>query len=70
VLQVGIALLATGAFGDLAWSLVRAPRWVAGLDATYAAVLGLVLTRLARTFRTPAASARRAGATSPPSVPR
>jgi len=51
VLQVGLALLATGAFGDLAWSLVRAPRWVAGLDATYAAVLGLVLTGLARTFR-------------------
>jgi class 3 adenylate cyclase len=51
VLQVGLALLATGAFGDLAWSLLRAPRWVAGLDATYAAVLGLVLTGLARTFR-------------------
>ena len=51
VLQVGLALLATGAFGDLAWSLVRAPRWVAGLDATYAAVLGLVLSGLARTFR-------------------
>ena len=51
VLQVGLALVATGAFGDLAWSLVRAPRWVAGLDATYAAVLGLVLSGLARTFR-------------------
>jgi class 3 adenylate cyclase len=51
VLQVGLALVATGAFGDLAWSLVRAPRWVAGLDATYAAVLGIVLTGLARTFR-------------------
>src|SRR5262249_52969839 len=51
VLQVGLALLATGAFGDLAWSLARAPGWVAGLDATYAAVLGLVLTGLARTFR-------------------
>ena len=51
VLQVGLALVATGAFGDLAWSLVRAPRWVAGLDATYAAVLRIVLTGLARTFR-------------------
>ena len=51
VLQVGLALVATGAFGDLAWSLVRAPRWVAGLDATYPAVLGIVLTGLARTFR-------------------
>ena len=51
VLPVGLALLATGAFGDLAWSLARAPRWVASLDATYAAVLGLVLTGLARTFR-------------------
>ena len=51
VLQIGLALLATGAFGDLVWSVVRAPRWVAGLDATYAALLGLVLTGLARTFR-------------------
>ena len=51
ILQIGLALLATGACGDLAWSLLRAPRWVAGLDATYAAVLGLVLTGLARTFR-------------------
>ena len=51
ILQIGLALLATGACGDLAWSLVRQPRWVAGLDATYAAVLGLVLTGLARTFR-------------------
>jgi class 3 adenylate cyclase len=51
VLPVGLALLATGAFGDLAWSLAHAPRWVASLDATYAAVLGLVLTGLARTFR-------------------
>ena len=51
MLQIGLALLATGACGDLAWSLVRQPRWVAGLDATYAAVLGLVLTGLSRTFR-------------------
>jgi adenylate cyclase len=51
VLRIGLALLATATFCDLAWSVVRAPGWVAGLDATYAAVLGLVLAALARTFR-------------------
>jgi class 3 adenylate cyclase len=51
VLQNGLALVAAGAFGDLVGSFLRGPRWAAGLDATNAAVLGLVLAGLGRTFR-------------------
>jgi len=50
-LPVGLGLVATFVLGELVWSLLRAPAWVAGLGVTHAALLGGVLVLLGRTFR-------------------
>lgn len=50
-LRAGLGLVATTACGELIWSLLHAPAWLAGVSVTQAVALGAVLAVLGRTFR-------------------
>jgi class 3 adenylate cyclase len=59
-LRAGLGLVATTASGELIWSLLHAPAWLAGVSVTQAVALGAVLAVLGRTFRRVRVSRERA----------